>query len=366
MNRKSTETKTRATRDVKFSVKAVDDEQGVIEGYASVFGNVDWYNDVVDKGAFKRTLNNGKNIPILWQHNADFPIGVTTEAREDARGLYVKGKLVLESEKGREAYALIKAGAIKGLSIGYDTIEYTWNEEDQIRHLTEVRLWEWSPVTFPANEEAEITGVKKQPEDTPVPTLDTKLLADAVNECIETAMESMRSSLVAAIAGIDVGALAKDMPPLDATDTADAVDDPPKGTQPPASSTDASDSGDHSEDEKSLDITMPTPPTIEHLPIDDAAELLHIMTISEEDIAGGLTKDALSFSPFDVKGVSEISMDDAERMLDAMAIDTKDFIDLCDTDSKGLLIAMNELDIVLKHADESMRLAEVMKINLTL
>lgn len=148
--------------NVAAEIKAVDDS-GVIEGYGSVFGNLDSYSDIVAPGAFAKSLEeakaSGRMPAMLWQHNQEEPIGVWTEMREDDRGLFVKGKLA-DTQRGKEARELIKLGALTGLSIGYTTRSYQVDRENDSRVLTDVQLWEVSPVTFPANSEARITGVK--------------------------------------------------------------------------------------------------------------------------------------------------------------------------------------------------------------
>ncbi len=128
-------------------------EEGVqIEGYASYFGQVDNGNDVVTKGAYAKSLTDlaakGRNVKMLWQHDPSQPIGIWDEVREDARGLYVKGRILTDVARGREAAALIGAGAIDGLSIGYRTVKATKNDKGQ-RLLSELELWEVSLVTFP-------------------------------------------------------------------------------------------------------------------------------------------------------------------------------------------------------------------------
>jgi len=124
----------------------------VIEGYASLFGACDQGNDVVAKGAYaaslKRLSGEQRSVKMLWQHDPTQPIGIWDEVREDARGLYVKGRLLDSVGKGREAAALIAAGAIDGLSIGYRTLKAAKNDKGQ-RLLTELELWEVSLVTFP-------------------------------------------------------------------------------------------------------------------------------------------------------------------------------------------------------------------------
>lgn len=157
------------TMKVIAEIKAVD-EKGAIEGYGSVFGNVDSYSDVVVQGAFAKSIEEAKatgRMPaMLWQHDPEEPIGVWTDLREDERGLYVKGQLA-ETQRGREARELIKLGALTGLSIGYTTRSYEVDKQNDVRLLTDIQLWEVSPVTFPANSEARITGVKAEAISTP-------------------------------------------------------------------------------------------------------------------------------------------------------------------------------------------------------
>ncbi|MEP5730952.1 MAG: HK97 family phage prohead protease [Sulfitobacter sp.] len=123
-----------------------------ISGYASLFGAVDQGGDVVESGAYSCSLLDvaeaGRSIKMLWQHDPTQPIGVWDEVREDERGLFVKGRILDSVEKGREAAALIAAGAIDGLSIGYRTVKASKNTKGQ-RLLTELELWEVSLVTFP-------------------------------------------------------------------------------------------------------------------------------------------------------------------------------------------------------------------------
>lgn len=123
-----------------------------ISGYASLFGDVDQGGDVVEAGAYAASLKTlkiaGRQIKMLWQHDPAQPIGVWDEVREDARGLWVKGRILDSVAKGREAAALITAGAIDGLSIGYRTVKSSKNSKGQ-RLLSELELWEVSLVTFP-------------------------------------------------------------------------------------------------------------------------------------------------------------------------------------------------------------------------
>ena len=142
-------------------------EGHVIEGYASLFGKRDQGNDVVMAGAYgaslKRLMAAGRRVKMLWQHDPTQPIGVWDEVREDATGLWVKGRILGDVEKGREAVALLGAGAIDGLSIGYRTVKSERDGKGQ-RLLTELELWEVSLVTFPMLPEARVTGKGDMPE----------------------------------------------------------------------------------------------------------------------------------------------------------------------------------------------------------
>ena len=135
----------------------------VIEGYASLFGQTDQGGDVVAAGAYARSLARGAGVKMLWQHDPAQPIGVWDEVREDARGLWVKGRLLDTVARGREAAALIAAGAIDGLSIGYRTVKAAKNEQGR-RVLTELELWEVSLVTFPMLPSARVTGKGDAPD----------------------------------------------------------------------------------------------------------------------------------------------------------------------------------------------------------
>jgi len=136
-------------------------EDGRFAGYASVFDMVDNQKDLMMKGAFARTLKAGANaVKMLWQHQQGEPIGVFEKIFEDAYGLYVEGRLLLDVQKAREAHALLKAGAVSGLSIGYSPVRYKIDAETGVRMLAEVELFEVSLVTFPANNAATVTVVK--------------------------------------------------------------------------------------------------------------------------------------------------------------------------------------------------------------
>ncbi|NIY72663.1 HK97 family phage prohead protease [Marivivens donghaensis] len=141
----------------------------VIAGYASLFGAVDQGGDIVERGAYaaslKRLAAKGGAVKMLWQHDPAQPIGIWDEVTEDDRGLRVKGRLLTDVAKGREAAALIEAGAIDGLSIGYRTLKASKDAQGR-RLLTELDLWEVSLVTFPMLPEARVAAKGDTPEHT--------------------------------------------------------------------------------------------------------------------------------------------------------------------------------------------------------
>lgn len=137
-------------------------EEGVFEGYASKFGDRDQGGDTVTKGAFKNSLSQrgAKGVKMLWQHDPSHPIGVWDEIKEDATGLFVRGRLLTTVQKAKETYELMKAGVIDGLSIGYRTVKSLRDDATGFRQLKEVDLWEISLVTFPMLTSATVTSVK--------------------------------------------------------------------------------------------------------------------------------------------------------------------------------------------------------------
>jgi hypothetical protein len=152
--------------DLGLVIKATDIQgDGRFSGYASTFGGEpDSYGDVIAPGAFQASLGSngygGNGVKMLWQHDADDPIGMWTVLREDSKGLYVEGQLVLEVQKAKEAYALLKVGAVNTMSIGFRIKAFSEDRDKGVRTLEEIELYEISLVTFPANVNATITSVK--------------------------------------------------------------------------------------------------------------------------------------------------------------------------------------------------------------
>ncbi len=172
-------------KDFDLHVKAVR-EDGFFSGYGSVFGVVDSYNEIVASGAFTETIADrtakGRKLPVLWQHRSDMPIGAYDAVREDATGLYVEGKLLVKDVAlAREAHALMSAGVVTGLSIGYWTRQSSYDEKTGVRTLTQLDLEEVSLVTFPANDDARVEAVKLKLAHGGLPTLSEfeRLLRDA-------------------------------------------------------------------------------------------------------------------------------------------------------------------------------------------
>jgi len=168
-----------------------------IAGYASVFGARDQGGDVVAPGAYAASLKAlaaaGRRVKMLWQHDPTQPIGIWDEVREDAKGLFVKGRILPEIARGREAAALLAAGAIDGLSIGYRTRKAAKAAQGG-RLLSELELWEVSLVTFPMLPEARIgAGIEARIGAKAEDPAETALRDMA--EAIETARQRFRDEV---------------------------------------------------------------------------------------------------------------------------------------------------------------------------
>jgi HK97 family phage prohead protease len=160
------------TKDFALKVDDLSDE-GTFTGYGSIFGNLDSYGEVVEPGAFRKSLARHakeKTFPLmLWQHDPYEPIGVWEDLEEDGKGLKGTGRFVLDTARGKEAHALLKAGAIRGLSIGYREIKV--EPDGNNRKLLELDLMEISVVSFPANRRARVETVKSILDGGSLPTV---------------------------------------------------------------------------------------------------------------------------------------------------------------------------------------------------
>jgi len=150
-----------AKKWMRFEIKEISAE-GSFEGILSPYGNTDLTGDIVERGAYTKTLQeHGSTVPMLWQHKTDCPIGdLTLDDRQE--GLWCKGQLLMTLPEAQKAYLLVKAKIVKGLSIGFESVKDAI--ENGVRHLKEIRLYEGSVVTFPANLSAMITSIKARRE----------------------------------------------------------------------------------------------------------------------------------------------------------------------------------------------------------
>jgi HK97 family phage prohead protease len=150
------------TKDAGPPRMAPPPAEGAFEGYASLFGIVDLGRDMVMPGAFAESLSRRgpRGIRMLWQHDPDQPVGVWTGMAEDANGLHVRGQLNLGVARGRELLALMRQGAVDGLSIGYRTVTARTEARSGVRRLLRLDLWEVSLVTFPMLPQARVGSVK--------------------------------------------------------------------------------------------------------------------------------------------------------------------------------------------------------------
>jgi HK97 family phage prohead protease len=148
-----------------FRPRTTIDADGVIEGYASLFGEIDAARDMVMPGAFAQSLRlrGVRRVPMLFQHDPAEPIGIWLELREDHRGLYARGRLIPDVKRAAEVLALLRAGTSDGLSIGFRTVKGRIDPKTRIRKLDAVDLWEISIVTFPLLAGARVSAVKESP-----------------------------------------------------------------------------------------------------------------------------------------------------------------------------------------------------------
>jgi len=149
--------------DTPLQPRAAIFPDGRVEGYASLFGEIDQARDMVMPGAFAQTLRlrGVRRIPMLFQHDPAEPIGIWHEIVEDWRGLRVRGRLIPDVVRARELLALLREGAADGLSIGFKTVKAHVEPKSRIRKLDQIDLWEISIVTFPLLPGARVRAVKE-------------------------------------------------------------------------------------------------------------------------------------------------------------------------------------------------------------
>lgn len=174
-------------KSLAFEVKTDGDETNIIEGYAATFGGEpDSWGDVIQKGAFAKTLKEQKTFVFLWQHDWTEPIGRIIEAKEDATGLFIRVK-ISDTTRGKDTMIMVKDKTIDKMSIGYRTIKDSYDRESGIRTLLEVKLMEVSVVTFPANERAVVTSAKNFSDDI------EKSFKEDISQFVEDALEDIKA-----------------------------------------------------------------------------------------------------------------------------------------------------------------------------
>jgi uncharacterized protein len=156
-------------REIRLQEKTamqITGEEGQFEGYASLFGVPDLARDIVTRGAFQQSLarRGARGIKLLWQHDPAQPLGRWISLQEDEYGLKVRGRLNLHIERARDIHALMKDGAVDGLSIGFRTLQARQDRIRKARMLENLDLWEISLVTFPMLEQARVRSVKRRDE----------------------------------------------------------------------------------------------------------------------------------------------------------------------------------------------------------
>jgi HK97 family phage prohead protease len=180
-----------------FELKKEPDQDGAFEGYASVFGVVDDGMDVVERGAFGKSLGAGRKPKMLWQHDRQKIVGVWDEVKEDERGLFVRGRLLKGVAQAEEAMVLMRAGALDSMSIGYRTVEAIPEGGGRIRKLMEVELHEISLVTFPMLSDAKVTAVKSEDG-----TFDIRKLEGALRDVCGLSQREAKALLADGFAGL--------------------------------------------------------------------------------------------------------------------------------------------------------------------
>lgn len=170
-------------KNVEFHVKN-DNNLMQVEAYASTFGNVDNGGDIVEKSAFKKTIKEQSNrIKTLFNHDWDMIIGKPLELYEDSKGLYTKTQFI-NTPKSQEIYELVKEKIVNELSIGYDIVKGDYNKVTKNNHLRELKLYEYSFVTFAMNDQAQVTNFKSG-----------RVLSSQNEKVIRTLIESLSALL---------------------------------------------------------------------------------------------------------------------------------------------------------------------------
>ncbi|MEM6230154.1 HK97 family phage prohead protease [Shewanella scandinavica] len=180
-------------REYELDIKSID-EKGFIVCYANTFNHVDQANEETMKGAFRQTIANHKakgTMPkMLFNHNRNEPIGKWISMEEDEHGLKMTGQLILEVQRAREIYALMKTGALNGFSIGGKVKQRQYDRINRVTKLIELELGEVSIVPFPCNDQSTLTSIKSILETGEIPR-PSKLEKELVNHFGLTKLQAL-------------------------------------------------------------------------------------------------------------------------------------------------------------------------------
>lgn len=148
-------------KEITAELKDLDTKNRVVTGYLSKFGNLDNHNDIIEQGAFTKTLAERKNnILFLNQHNWSQPHGKFNVLKEDRNGLYFESNPLPKTTYSNDALELYAAGIMNEHSIGFSTVKYDYDTDKHVRTLKELKLYEGSNVTLGANPDTPFTGFK--------------------------------------------------------------------------------------------------------------------------------------------------------------------------------------------------------------
>ncbi len=173
-------------------IKSATNDHVSLSGYASVFNNVDSHNDIMMPGAFTSNLSSQKTVKFLWQHDPTKPIGIVTTMHEDGYGLYAEVTINSSTQQGREAIALVKQGAIDGLSIGFNVKDFEYNNAG-LREIKSADLWEISLVTFPSNHEAQVTRIKQMSVNNTQQTKEIAMNIEQIESKLDSKIEDLET-----------------------------------------------------------------------------------------------------------------------------------------------------------------------------
>lgn len=215
----------REYKTVQFELEKYDEEQGIVSGYASVFGNVDDGGDVVEPGAFAESIAEGVGrVKILALHNDCWlPVGRPLVLKEDTKGLYFEAK-ISDTALGRDVKTLIRDGVLTEFSIGYDPIEFEFDATG-IRHLRKVKLWEISIVTWAMNPEATVTDYKQQKQTTEEVhmRLENNATGPSAGKSMSMGTDELKEIVKAAVKEAKEGAASDDDSPSDSDELKELI-----------------------------------------------------------------------------------------------------------------------------------------------